>query len=540
MKFSIPHHLRRHKLTATLLASVLFAGPAMAGLEDAKAILEVLLKKGVITQKDYDQTLEEWSSKPLDSVPPVQFVQDALGVQAKEVQKAVEFTKKDEKNGSVQPSGVGWVSVDGENNINLTGMVHFDAHVINSGLPRTTDRDSASVADQFEFRRTRLGVNGSVYKDIGYELIINGTGSDTNIVDTGFINLSGNKDAQIRVGRFRQPYSLESMTRDASIDFMERSYGDQLGPQKQLGAMVWGEPVKGFTYAGALSQNGFNELTNSDNIGGLGTFRLTVNPAELKGLNGQVIHIGASSNIGKYEIVPTYSSNTGSAVDSVARATLLTLRTEDRGLANAYRVQLNGGTTAGTATYGSATNNAASVNKKLNDLEFAYAYDSFKYQTEYSKQQLSASVLTYAGTTNSINSLNVSTNYHEFVYNLTGEKWSDAYRGGSFTGIKPLSNFRLEKPGSVAWQLALRYSTYQADYIAANNSSSSSLAYRNENSESANTITYGVNWLLNPSAAIKVNYAVTSFGRAVKILSNSDSTTASNEKVISVRTQINF
>jgi len=537
MKFSIPHHLRRHKLTATLLASVLFAGPAMAALDDAKAILQVLLKKGIITQKDYDTTLEEWSSKPSESTPPVEYVQDALGVKAKEVQKPVEYTQKDEKNGTVKPSGFGWVSADGENNINLTGMVHFDAHVIQSGLPRTTDKDSASVADQFEFRRTRLGVNGTVYKDIDYELIINGTGSDTNIVDTGFINFRGNKNAQIRVGRFRQPYSLESMTRDASIDFMERSYGDQLGPQKLLGAMVWGEPVQGFTYAGSVAQSGFNELTNADNIGGLGTTRLTLNPAELNKLDGQVIHMGVSNHFGKYEITPTYSLNTGSGVDNVARATLLTLRTENRGLANAYRVQLNGGTTAGTATYGSATNYAASVYKKLGDLEFAYAIDAFKYQTEYSKQSLRANVLTYAGTTNSMNGLNVTTSYHEFIYNLTGEKWSDAYKGGSFSGIKPLSNFNLGQSGTGAWQLAVRYSTYSADYATG---TSTTTAYRNENAESANTITYGVNWLLNPSAAIKVNYAVTSFGRAVKILSNTDSTTANNEKVISVRTQINF
>lgn len=113
MNFSLPQHLRPHRLTAALLAGAIFASPAMAALDDAKAILEVLLKKGVIAQKDYDTTLEEWSSKPLDSVPPVQFVQDALGVQAKEVQKAVEFTKKDEKNGSVKPSGFEWVSADG-------------------------------------------------------------------------------------------------------------------------------------------------------------------------------------------------------------------------------------------------------------------------------------------------------------------------------------------------------------------------------------------------------------------------------------------
>lgn len=541
MNFSLPLHLRRHRLTIALLAGAIFSAPAIAGLEDAKAILEVLLKKGVISQQDYDKTLEEWNSKPLDSVSPVQFVQDALGVQAKDVQKAVENTKKNEKNGSVKPSGFGWVSADGESSINLTGLVHFDARALESGLPRSTDKDSASVADQFEFRRTRLGVNGIFYKDIGYELIINGTGSDTNIIDTGFINFSGNKDIQVRIGRFRQPYSLESMTKDSTIDFLERSYGDQLGPQKLLGAMVWGEPRIGFTYAASIAQSGFNELSNSDSIGGLGTVRLTLNPAEWSGLNGQVIHFGLSSNVGKYEIVPTYSLNTGSAVDSVARATLLTFRTESRGLANAYRVQLNGGTTTGTATYGSATNFAASVDKTLNDLEFAYAYNSFKYQTEFSKQRLNASVLTSTGATNSINELDASTSYHEFVYNLTGEKWADAYKGGSFTGIKPLSNFNVGKPGTGAWQLAVRYSTYVADYNSSwTTTTGKTTAYRNENSDTASTITYGVNWLLNPNAAIKVNYSVTNFGRPVAILSNTNTATDDTEKVISIRTQINW
>ena len=60
MKFSIPNHLRRHKLTATLLASVLFAGPAMAALDDAKAILQVLLKKGIIVRPVGNYGLPQW------------------------------------------------------------------------------------------------------------------------------------------------------------------------------------------------------------------------------------------------------------------------------------------------------------------------------------------------------------------------------------------------------------------------------------------------------------------------------------------------
>ena len=261
----------------------------------------------------------------------------AFAADEADIQKAIEYVKKHEKDGSVKTNGLGIISADGESSINLTGMVHFDAHAFNSNLPKTTDKDSASTADQFEFRRVRLGVNGSMFKDIDYEVIINATGTDTNILDTGFLNFSANKDAQIRVGRFRQPYSLESMTKDASIDFLERSYGDQNGPNKLLGAMVWGEPRKGFTYGAAIAQAGFNEITNSNNIGALGTGRVTLNFGELNHLDGQVVHFGLSTNGGKYQITPTTSLDTGASADPISRATLLTYRTESRGLSNAWR-----------------------------------------------------------------------------------------------------------------------------------------------------------------------------------------------------------
>ena len=209
-----------------------------------------------------------------------------------DIQKAIEYVKKHEKDGTVNASGTGLVSANGENSINLTGLVHFDAHGFKSDLPRISDKDSASLADAFEFRRVRLGVNGTVFKDVDYQVILNATGSDTNILDTGYLNFSANKAAQVRVGRFRQPYSLEAMTSDGYIDFLERSYGDQLGPNKLLGAMVWGEPVKGFTYSVAVSQAGFSELSNSDQLGGLGTARGTVNLGELNNLKDQVVHLG--------------------------------------------------------------------------------------------------------------------------------------------------------------------------------------------------------------------------------------------------------
>ena len=469
-----------------------------------------------------------------------------------DVQKAIDYAKQHEKDGAVKASGFGMVSADGESSINLTGMVHFDAHIIRSGLPRITDKDSASVADAFEFRRVRLGVNGTVFKDVDYEVIVNATGTDTNILDTGYLNFSAVKEAQVRVGRFRQPYSLEAMTKDNAIDFMERSYGDQLGPNKMLGVGVFGEPRKGVTYGLSMAQAGFNEITNTDNIGGLGTGRATVNFGELNKLDGQVIHFGASTNRGKFESTPVTSTDSSKAASADTRATLLTYRTEDRGLANAYRVQIGGD--AVTAAYGALANNAVQIEKTLNDLEFAYATGAFKFQAEASSLILNADALncaTLAGppavNCNTITTANLrvtsDTKYAEFVYNLTGERWSDGYKSGAFSFLKPNSNFHWGEGGTGAWQIGVRVSEYKSSLPGTGSAitDGGNNKSRAENSESARTITYGVNWLLNPSTAVKFNYAATKFDRPVYILSTSPSTaTTDTENVFSVRAQINF
>ena len=116
-----------------------------------------------------------------------------------DIAQAIEYVKKQDKQGSVKTNGLGLVSADGENSINLTGLVHFDARAVQSGLPHLSDKDSASVADTFEFRRARLGVNGTMYAHIDYELILNATGTDTNVMDSGFLNFNANKQAHPHV-----------------------------------------------------------------------------------------------------------------------------------------------------------------------------------------------------------------------------------------------------------------------------------------------------------------------------------------------------
>lgn len=548
MKTTPPSHLRRQRWALALFGSAVFASPAFALSDDAKLVLQLLVTKGVITQKDYDDTLNAIESKPADGVPPVQFVQDALGVTAKDVQKATEYAKKDEKNGAVKPSGNGTVSADGNSSFNFTGLVHFDARSIADGLAQSADKDAASGADNFEVRRARIGINGTLYKDISYEVLTNVVGSNANLVQRAYVNYGFNPAAQVRVGRFKQPFSLEQLTSSNAIDFMERSYGDQLVPAHRNGAGVFGEPTKGFTYAFSFYQDGFNEISNTNNIGNSNVGRLSFNAADFAKINNTVIHFGAAKDQGRYQVLPTTSTDSGAAANTSTRATILSFRSENRGLANAYRAQIGGDTV--TAAYGAAANNAANVNKDLKGLEFALATGGLKFQAETIKAAYSASAANYntAGANLGTAKLDVSadTSYYEFIYNLTGESWSEAYKAGAFGAIKPKANFGLGSGGgSGAWQLAARVSTYETSLAGTTANAAitdgGSNKSRAENSEKASTITYGLNWIVNPNSRVLLNYARTTFDRPVTYLSTSNSLgTTTKEDVVSVRSQINF
>lgn len=549
---TIPSHLRRHRLTLALVGSALLTSPAFALSEDAKLVLQLLVTKGVITQKDYDDTLNAIESKPSEGVPPVQFVQDALGVTAKEVQKSVEHTKKDEKNGSVRPSGNGTASADGNSSFNFTGLVHYDARSIADGLGQSSDKDSASGADNFEVRRARIGINGTLYKDISYEILTNVVGSNANLVQRAYVNYGFKPAFQIRVGRFKQPFSLEQLTSSNAIDFMERSYGDQLVPAHRNGAGVFGEPTKGFTYAFSFYQDGFNEISNTNNIGNSNVGRLSLNAADFAKLSNTVIHFGAAADQGRYQTLPSVTTDSGAASKSSTRATILSFRTENRGLANAYRAQISGDQIS--ATYGGLANNAANVNKDLKGLEFALASGGLKFQAETIKAAYSASAVNYnTATSASLGTatldVGADTNYYEFVYNLTGESWAEAYKAGVFGAIKPKSNFGLGAGGGIgAWQLAFRASEYKASIPVLTGTSrtlqtftgAESNTTRVENSQAAKTITYGINWILNPNSRILLNVARTNFERPVTYLSTTGLGTTSKEDVVSVRSQINF
>lgn len=488
--------------------------------DDTTVLMDLMLKKGLITQQEYDQHMKAAA----DAAENKAFKEKRLNDDVTKLNKSAE---KSSKSGFVKQNGFGIESADGQNSLNLTGRVHFDMRQNSNDFGKSSDVNSASLADQFEIRRARIGFNGYVFKDISYELVTNLVGSNANLIDTAFINYGFSKVAQIRVGRFKQGFNLEEQTSSNSLDFMERSYVNQLAPGKKLGIMLHGEPIANMTYSASLFQNGFSELTNQNSLGREAAGRLTYNFAETAGLKDSVLHLGIAGTNGKQQVNATSSSNTGSAASDTTRATYLGFNSEDRGLSNIYRAQI-AGKVLGSAAYGGISDESVSIDKQMGGLEAVYSYGPLKLQGEFVKASFEASSSIATGTAD------VKARYIEVMYNITGENWSDSYKAGTFSSIKPNANFN---PGSGlgAWQIGVRYSKFNVTDVSQTVGDS-----REQNSPTANTATVGLNWLLNPNARIMVNYARTKFGAAVTPLDVSGASSGKDETIISLRTQINF
>jgi phosphate-selective porin len=318
-------------------------------------------------------------------------------------------------------------------------------------------------------------------------------------------------------------------------------------------------------------QNDFAELSNSDGAGTMGALRVTGDLAKLAkmGEGKAVVHLGLGYDKGSYEQLASTSGNTSKTADTSTRATIISFRDENRGLSNAYRMQMGGdilpSATVGTGTYGgdygALGNNVVNVDKNTQGLELAVAYGPFKVQAESADSKFNAKTTRYTGTTltgNAVLDADVKTQYVALVYNITGEDFAKSYSKGAFGGIKPASEFMKDYGGVVgngtgAWQVGYRYSTYEVTHgqtatfdsstaYKLNDGSGSTYKSRYQNSPKANTSTYSLNWILNSNARVMFNYSSTKFGSAVELMDTDLGSLSSTtkEEIFSVRTQINF
>jgi phosphate-selective porin OprO/OprP len=444
-------------------------------------------------------------------------------------------------------------SANEANSIQLTGRMHLDYRA--SSLDgedlggRSDDRDTASLADQYELRRARLGVKGKFAKDFKYEVVGNLPGTAT--VDVAYADWAKYDHFQIRAGKFKQPFGLEELISSNNITMMERSYLDQTVPAKKIGVQIMGSPAKGLTYA----LSGFQYNDTAQNIYGDGIMsaagRATFNFAESMGDKESVMHLGVSGLNGQYSVSGSTSSQTSNAPETLTRATISSFRSAGRGLSNIFRGQIGTGDCQ-TTGWSCPTEFGAKVQQKAYGLEGIFARGPFKIMGEYSNGE-------YQGESQTSNiSYDTKTFYLESGYFITGEKYADSYKGGVFGSFKPKNNFDIDNNQWGAIELAFRVEGYSVDDVnniaggarvqgnlsAYGTGSSANRANTAAGTKSgANTYTAGIRWILNPNLVFKANYAYTKLDYNFSPLDVSASTalnTVNSESLFMTRLQYMF
>lgn len=476
---------------ATLCASL--SAPVFAS-DDMKSLMDLLLKKGVISQSDYDKHL----NAAQEAAENREFKEKRID---KDVAKANEFLLKNKDAGQVMKNGIGMQSADGSTTIQLMGRVHMDYRSYSSGVNSGSASSTDSLTDALDVRRGRLGVRGQIEKDWKYEIqgtygmTDNGMSESTTIVDLAFVDYAANPAAMFRAGKFKMPFSLEQLTSSNNIDFMERSFANQnegeYVPAKETGVMVHGSPMPGTSYGLAYSRGRANKSAVYDGADFIG--RGTANIAKIMGRDDIVTHLGIGYSTGRVKAATSYAS----------------ARDESRAFSGFFN---------GTEAV------VAGSTRTRSDIEYAVAYGPFKAQGEFFQIGYSDTTGTNAG------SNAVKMNYNQLLWNITGESHNYSNSAGTFGWIKPNSKFT-SNGGLGAWQVGIRLSDFDgSDFTQASGKTTK-----------ATSMSYGLNWYVNDNVRFMLNYVETKYNDPVTVAGTGASAVQLDKiKAIMLRSQISF
>jgi len=332
-------------------------------------------------------------------------------------------------------------SRDGKYSIRFGGRVQIDAQIADDD-----DLDPSHGLDAgIEFRRVRLFAEGKLDGVWKYKVQLNFDEEDeaVNFEDV-YIAYTGFKPAQIKLGHFKEPFSLEELTSSKYITFMERALPNAFAPGRNLGIQAsthgdnWSASV-GYFVDGVILNGGDNVSTEDQGV----TARVHFAPLAEKTEN---VHLGLSAY---------YKSD------------------QDAGERFRQRPEIhNAPRLVDTGTIGSV-DDIWSVNP-----EVAAVFGPFSAQAEYN--------YTSVQRTGGLPDIDLNGFYVYASYFLTGESRAYNAKKGTFGRVKAHD----------AVELGVRYSYIELDDTGVTDS---------ERGEESN-LTVGLNYYFNPYVRTMLNY----------------------------------
>ncbi len=499
-------------ITTAVAGVALFGLAAGAKADSADDLLKKLRDKGILTEQEYDEF------------------------------NATRDTEKVKKQSEIKASfkdGIVWESGDKQHSMKVGGRVqldyrNFDYNERNKGNAAPSSSlvgvaNGTSVgSDNFAIRRARISVSGKFYDSYEYEISTNLQSVANSVTDDqAFLNIHWWDEAQFKFGQFKMPMNLEKMTSSNNIDFMERSFVNQMAPSEEIGAMIHGIPAKGWTYALAVSNGAGQNNTDTDNrVDNKDVIaRVTANAAEWMDNKNMILHGGVAYSKGD---IPAGAVGAGGTVQTQSGVRFHTLPV-----------------LASNKSDGTGVDHT--IDRERLGLEAIAAYGPFKLQGEWFKTNYDFNRTATLGS-----SVDQKAWYLEALWLITGEKYADFYKNGAMGALKPKNEF--VHPSAAAstgawglWEAGVRYSKYDAsDFKSTSEGLGTTVANvvtAGAGYTEADEWTVGIKFLPNANNRYMLNYVRTNFDnpysstvRGVSVNNKLED----SEHAIMLRTQIMF
>lgn len=371
-----------------------------------------------------------------------------------------------------------------DDTLKIGGWLQADVRIHEKGHPQVT---------RFLARRARIDLRGTLEHDYSYRLMGEFEGATAGSENTanlkeGWIEYSRFPAFRVRVGQFKEPFSLESQYSALWLDFVEQSIGvANLQPAEDLGLMFFGKFWQGRVEYGAGIFNGMATNIIEANDDKDVAARVVLTPfAPHRSIWLKGLHLGGSLTYGKQN----------SALDGT------------------------GFQTAGGTRFFTYVNPTAGTDVNFNDYRWRAGGDiewdigPVSLKGEYLYSQLRNVT---AGTAQH---QNLQAWIAQAAWLMTGETRVPN------KAVVPKRSCDRHSRGAGAWELVARYEQFRTDASLLANGFATG-------TDKIWAVTGGVNWWPNAHARVMLNFEHTGFDDALASIGQ-------HENVGFVRFQYNF
>ena len=388
-----------------------------------------------------------------------------------------------------------FATADGQFRAQIRGMAQYDVAFYDQEDPSSPDLrrgDTTNASDLnsgSNFRRARLGIEGTVFGDWNYNLTgeFGGTGSESAQLNQAYIEYAGWKPwetaaaLRFRIGAWATPAGLEDATSNTESLFLERAAPAEL--------------IRGI--AGGDGRTGVGVFGNGDRWywSGVLTGATVNNTAEFDEQTGYLARAAFLPVRGE-----NYALHLGGNVTGV-----IELADTDAGTADQQRIRLRERPELRNDTTRFVdTGNIAADNVTAYGVEAGGFWNSLYASAEYFQINVDRST---AGTDPEFDGW-----YVQGAWTLTGERrrWNAA--NGGFQGVRVEHPFDPGESHWGAWEIAARYSTLDLNFHegALGTSAISGDTVRGGQQDIA---TIGLNWYPNNTIRFLLDYQYVAIDR---------------------------